>query len=95
MYILPGYTKYYEKDGSLYIFSQLLQNEVKLTTEELKNEFYKLVETGGVSKLSTELTVFLHDQELLLNEKEIQESLTKAKQLLGRAFIDDFANRRM
>ena len=52
MYILPGYTKYYEKDGSLYIFSQLLQNEVKLTTEELKNEFYKLVETGGVSDLS-------------------------------------------
>lgn len=87
MYILPGYTKYYEKDGSLYIFSQLLQNEVKLTTEELKNEFYKLVETGGGPKLSTELTVFLHDQELLLNEKEIQESLTKAKPLLANGLL--------
>ncbi len=39
MYLLPGYVKHYEKSGAIYVMSQLLQNEIKIKTEELKREF--------------------------------------------------------
>lgn len=87
MYFFPGYVKYYEEDGVLYISSQLLQNKVKITEAELKKEFYDLVQNKSVSQISTKLTKFLHEQELLVNEIEVDQSLTKAKQLLGNGLL--------
>lgn len=78
MYILPGYVSYEEEDGMLYISSKLLQNKVKLTEQSIQNEFYSIVKNGGCLKLSTPLTQFLHQQELLASAEEIEAALQNA-----------------
>lgn len=83
MYLFPGYTNYREENGNLYVFSSLFQNEVKITKRDLIQEFYALINSNGCSSLSTTLEVFLHEQELLQNEIEIEKSLEKAKMLLS------------
>jgi len=55
MYFLPGYVEYYEENGMLY-FSNLLQNEVKITKKVLQEEFYSIVDSGGCPNISTPLT---------------------------------------
>ena len=67
-YMLPGYTEYYEEDGVLYISSKLLQNKVKITEAKLREEFYEIPRCGGCDALSTPLTQFLHEQELLADQ---------------------------
>lgn len=82
MYLFPGYTNYREVNGSLYVSSDLFQNEIEITEKDLIQEFYALVHSGGCLHLSTSLEVFLHEQGLLQNSTEIEESLEEAKQLL-------------
>ena len=71
-YMIPGYTEYYEEDGALYISSKLLQNKVKITEPKLQEEFYEILRCGGCAALSTPLTQFLHEQELLADLKKIR-----------------------
>lgn len=78
-YMIPGYTEYYEEDGALYISSKLLQNKVKITEPKLQEEFYEILRCGGCAALSTSLTQFLHEQELLADRKEVETLLQHAK----------------
>ena len=87
MYIFPGYTAYHEKEDVLYVTSKLYRNEVKITDPDLKKEFYALVQNKGCTELTTALTKFLHEQELLATESEIQYALEEAKALLGNALL--------
>ncbi len=87
MYIFPGYTVYCEKENSLNVSSKLFRNEVKITEPELKEEFYSLVKNGGCTDISTPLTKFLHEQDLLVNETEIKTALENAKSLLRNSLL--------
>ena len=53
MYIVPGYTKYSEESGSIYVVSKLLQNKVALTDPAIQDEFRTIVSNGGCQELST------------------------------------------
>lgn len=82
MYLLPGYIKYREENGNLYVSSDLFQNEIEINEKDLIKEFYALVDNGGCQHLSTSLENFLYEQELLQKEIEIKESLEEAKKIL-------------
>lgn len=86
-YMLPGYTEYYEEDGVLYISSKLLQNKVKITEAKLREEFYEILRCGGCDALSTPLTQFLHEQELLADQDEIKKLLQYAKRVMGETLF--------
>ena len=82
MYILPGYTTFYEENGAIFVASELLQNKVKISDPEFQEEFRSIVRCGGCPEISTPLTQFLHEQELLANEAEITRLINPAKKLL-------------
>ena len=63
------------ENDRLYISSKLLENEVEISEAALQQEFYSILQKGGCRHLNTPLTVFLHEQELLLNEIEISQAL--------------------
>lgn len=83
MYFFPSYTAYYEENDVLYVFSKLFQNKIKITDPTLQQEFHSLIYSGGCSQPTTPLTVFLHEQELLANEIEVECTIAKVKQLLS------------
>lgn len=87
MYIFPGYTEHYEKDGAIFITSNLRKNTVKLTDPSIQEEFRSIIRRGGCSKLSTPLAKLLHEQELLENTDEIKLALEEVKELLERSII--------
>lgn len=82
MYILPSYINYYKEDSDIYIHSNLLQNTVKLTDPAIQKEFLSIIQHGGCAELSTPLTQFLHEQELLINEADVKGVLEETKRLL-------------
>lgn len=82
MYIFPGYINFRQSDNAIFVTSQLFQNTVKITEYALQQEFHSLVQHGGCSELSTPLTKFLHEQDLLVTESEICDALNQTKQLL-------------
>ncbi|MDO5400491.1 MAG: radical SAM protein [Eubacteriales bacterium] len=82
MYIIPGYIRYKEENGVLFVSSDLLHNVIKLTDTALQAEFCELIKSGGCADLSTPLTQFLHAQELLLTKAEIDQSLETVKALM-------------
>lgn len=87
MYFLPNYVEFHEEGGAFYITSKLRQNTVKLFDPEIKEEFRTIVRCGGSSEISTALTKFLHDQELLVNEKELSQTLDELYSLLDSSLL--------
>ena len=87
MYFFPGYIVSRMENDRLYISSKLLENEVEISETTLQQEFYSILQKGGCRYLNTPLTVFLHEQELLLNEIEINQALEKYKRLLNDALL--------
>ena len=87
MYILPGYTTHYEENGAIYVSSKLLQNKVMLTEPDIQEEFRTIVKSGGCPEISTPLTKFLHEQELLLNNEEIRTAVAEVKNLLNNTLM--------
>lgn len=87
MYILPGYTSYNNEDGVLYISSKLFQNKVKLTEQSFQEKFFAIVKNGGCMELSTPLTRFLHEQELLSSMEEIKTALQNTRRLLNDTLL--------
>ena len=53
MFVIPSYVDYYEKDGAIFITSQLLQNTVKLTDPLIIDEFKSLLRSAGCADIST------------------------------------------
>lgn len=82
MYIIPGYVKTTEKDDAVFLSSEILHNEVKISQPELKQELHSLSE-NGCSDLSTPLTKFLHEQELLENEEEAKQKIMSYQEFLN------------
>lgn len=87
MYFFPGYIVSRMENDRLYISSKLLENEVEISEAALQQEFYSILQKGGCRHLNTPLTVFLHEQELLLNEIEISQALENYKRLLNDALL--------
>lgn len=87
MYIFPGYITHDETDGAIYVSSKLLENKVELSDPTIQEEFRSLIKAGGCPELTTPLTQFLHEQELLLSEAEIKSTLEKVKALLNNTLI--------
>ena len=87
MYILPSFITYYEEDSNICVHSKLLQNTVKLTAPAIQKEFLSIIQHGGCPELSTPLTQFLHEQELLIDEAENKGVLEKARQLLQNVLL--------
>ena len=86
-YIIPGYTEYYEEGGILYISSKLIQNKIKITEPKLREEFYEILRCGGCAALSTPLTQFLHEQELLADREEMEALLQRAKRMMDECLF--------
>ena len=82
MFIFPGYVYFQKEDNVIYVTSKLHQNTVKLTDPAIINEFNSLVEYGGCDELSTPLTNFLHEQELLSTESEIHQNIDTIRKLM-------------
>ena len=87
MYIFPGYVKFYQKETAIYLTSELLQNKVKITDPALQREFLSMVEAGGCQGLCTALTQFLHEQEMLVDEDEINSAFKQAIGLLDENLL--------
>ena len=87
MFVLPKYIDYHEKDGAILITSQLRQNTVKLSDPSIVDEFRSILRCGGCTEISTPLQQFLHEQELLINEEEISQSIAELKNALNEVLI--------
>lgn len=82
MYIFPGYTRYYEENGAIYVTSDVYQSTIKLSDSTFQKEFYSMVQTGGCQSLASPLAVFLHEQGLIANKDEICTVLEQTRKLL-------------
>lgn len=87
MYTVPSYVTYCTKENAVYITSQLYCNTVRLTDPAFQEEFKAITRCGGCAELNSPLTRFLHEQELLLNEEEIEQALNKVKSFLNGIFM--------
>lgn len=87
MYTVPSYVTYCAKENAVYITSQLYCNTVRLTDPAFQEEFEAITRCGGCAELNSPLTRFLHEQELLLNEEEIEQALNKVKSFLNGIFM--------
>lgn len=82
MYIFPGYVTYAQENDSLIVASKLLRNKVKISDSKLQEEFLTIYSNGGCTELCSDLTRFLHEQELLLTEVELTRTLGEVKSIL-------------
>lgn len=84
MYIIPGYVDIHSEQDAILLTSQLLQNQIRITGPPLQEELRSILERGSCNVLSTPLTQFLHEQEMLLELAQIEAALEEAKQLLSK-----------
>ncbi len=84
MFFVPGYVTVEHKDSKVYLTSNLLYNKVVISEylEELED-----ILKNGCDNLSTPLTQFLHEQELLQNEQELRINLEQYESLMERDLI--------
>lgn len=87
MYIIPGYVDYYEENDVIYVTSKLRLNTVKLTDPHIIEEFRTVIRCGGCPVLSTPLGKFLHEQELLVEKKEIEDSINELVKLMEQSLF--------
>lgn len=87
MFLLPGYVNWYEKDGTILLTSELKQTTIELFNKDIKDEFYAIVQKGGTSTLSSPLTIFLRENNLLLNREEINKELDPIFKILDESLL--------
>lgn len=80
MYTVPSYVTYRTEEDAIYITSELYRNTVRLTDHGLQKEFINLTRCGGCAELNTPLTRYLHEQELLVTEEELDHALHQERQ---------------
>lgn len=83
MYYFPGFVKFDECDGAIYVTSDILENTVRLFEPAIIDEVRQIQHNRGVAELSTPLTKFLHEQELLLNQQEVDAALQSLREYMG------------
>lgn len=86
MYRFPGYVDYHKENDGIYVTSNLYGNVIRLTDYAVKQEFENLVEQSGCEKLETPLTNLLHEQGLLLNDTEFNQTMTEIRKLMDDIF---------
>lgn len=86
MYRFPGYVDYHKENDGIYVTSNLYGNVIRLTDYAVKQEFEDLVEQSGCEKLETPLTNLLHEQRLLLNDTEFNQTMTEIRKLMDDIF---------
>lgn len=86
MYRFPGYVDYHKENDGIYVTSNLYGNVIRLTDYAVKQEFEDLVEQSGCEKLETPLTNLLHEQGLLLNDTEFNQTMTEIRKLMDDIF---------
>ncbi len=82
MYIFPGYITYEQENDSLIVESKLFRNKVKISDSKLQEEFLSIYSNGGCNEICSDLTKFLHAQEMLLTEGELTRALDEVKSIL-------------
>lgn len=87
MYLIPGYVSHYEENGNIFVTSSLYRNTVKLSEPAIQEEFKELVQKCGCSELSTSLTQFLHEQEMLINEQELKQTISKLYEMMDDTLL--------
>lgn len=87
MYTVPSYVTYRTEEDAIYITSELYRNTVRLTDHGLQKEFINLTRCGGCAELNTLLTRYLHEQELLVTEEELDHALHQVRSLLDNIFM--------
>lgn len=87
MYCIPSYVDYYEEDGVIYVTSKLRQNTVKLSDPQIIEEFKSIIRCGGCPQIVTPLGQFLHEQELLVTEKEIADSIDELREIMNDSLL--------
>ncbi len=86
MYIIPGYVKKEHTEDSVHLTSGILENKVRIFQDGYEEELDEIL-NHGCSKISTNLTQFLYEQELLANESEIKSELDSYKKKLNRLLL--------
>lgn len=87
MFFIPSYVTFFEEDGAVLITSNLRRNTVKLTDPEVISEFKSIASCGGCPLISTPLSRFLHDQELLVNDHELIETMEELHQSMNSCLL--------
>lgn len=87
MYILPGFIKIITNENAVRISSQVKQNTLLLTDDKYIKEFQEIQKLGGCEVLNTTLKTTLHNQEMLLTEKELIRLLNEVKSLLDKTMM--------
>lgn len=85
MYILPGFTSYQERDGTIIVRSEIYQSEIEISDPDIKKEFYQVTKKG-CDELSTPMAKVLHKQKLLVDENEIKDYLDEYRSVLDHTF---------
>ena len=85
--MVPSYVTYRTEEDAIYITSELYRNTVRLTDHGLQKEFINLTRCGGCAELNTPLTRYLHEQELLVTEEELDHALHQVRSLLDNIFM--------
>lgn len=86
MYLIPGYVKREYKDNSIYLTSEIFSNKVKIFQSQYKEELEQILKYG-CREISTELSHFLHEQTLLINEDEIKKTLMAYKDMMKKTLL--------
>lgn len=87
MYHIPGYVDYYEEGGAIYVTSRLRQNTVKLSEPQIIEEFKAIAHCGGCPEIFTPLGHFLHEQELLVTEQEINDVIDELRKIMNDSLL--------
>lgn len=87
MYFIPGYVEYEKNKNAIIVTSHLKQNTIEIDDPHIIQEFESIIKKGYCEKLETELTNFLHEQEMLLTKAEVEETLTEVKSLMSNRLI--------
>lgn len=82
-----SYVTYRTEEDAIYITSELYRNTVRLTDHGLQKEFINLTRCGVCAELNTPLTRYLHEQELLVTEEELDHALHQVRSLLDNIFM--------
>ena len=87
MYFIPHYVDYYDENGAIYITSALRQNKVKLFEPQIIDEFKSIIRCGGCQDISTPLSKFLHEQEFLVNEQELDATIGELYKVMEESLL--------
>lgn len=86
MYFIPGYVRI-KDEGDIFIESELLKNQIKITDGNFKFEMKTIMQNDGCDNLDSPLKKALHEQEMLMTREEIYDRLYELKGKLSDVLV--------